>query len=75
MLIQDVAMPTGQIPEKHNKHKWQLGGMDSPAESKRPWQSRDMEKTGRRMGILGPITGVLLVVVVVVSGSTEETNA
>lgn len=74
MLIQDVAMPTGQIPEKHNKHKWRLGGMDSPAESSRPWESRDMEKTGRRMGILGPITGVLLVVVVG-AGSTEETNA
>lgn len=51
-----------------------LGGMDSPAESRRPWQSRDMEKTGRRMGILGPMIGVLLVVVVG-AGSAEEDNA
>lgn len=74
MLIQDVALPTGPIPETHNKHKWMLGGMDSPAESRRPRQSRDMEKTGRRTGILAPITGVLLVVMVG-AGSAEEANA
>lgn len=61
MPVQDVPMPKGRIPEKWDAHRSLLGGMDSPAQFRRPWESRYIAE--------------VLLIWVMIAGSTEQTGA